>query len=89
MYALNALDIRRARAEDDGAIAALWRRAWASANPGTELTPLAHWLERVRTDFRPPCDTVLSLYDDNALAAFMVIDPLRGYVSQLFVDPLC
>lgn len=88
MYALYTLDIRRASQDDDRHIADLWRRSWASANGWADnIEPLAHWLDRVRTEFRAPKDVILSVDDSGQINAFMVIDPLRGYVVQLFVDP--
>ena len=88
MYELNTLSIRRATQDDESSIAALWCKSWASANAwATELAPADQWLERVRTEFRAPKDVVLSLDEQGEINGFMVIDPLRGYVDQLFIDP--
>lgn len=88
MYALNTLSVRRATLDDDKSIAALWRNAWTSANRwATEIAPVEHWLERVRAEFRAPKDVVLSLDEQGEVNGFMVIDLLRGYVDQLFIDP--
>ena len=88
MYALNTLATRRATPDDDMTVAALWRKSWASANSwATELAPMEVWFDRVRTEFRaPPKELILSLDEQGGINGFMVIDLLRGYVDQLFID---
>lgn len=75
------------RAAEQAALAALWRRAWASANPGVvALAPSAHWLARVRDEFGPPCE-VLVIDGERGIAAFMVLDVAAACVVQLFTEP--
>lgn len=71
---------------EDMAIAGIWRRAWAVAHPDVEaLEPIAHWLERVQSEFKSPTE-VLVLEREAQLLAFMAIHRANGYVAQLFVD---
>ncbi len=79
--------LRPATGTDAPMLAALWRRAWASANPlVAEVAPLAHWLERVHAEFCPPCLTLVGVHDGTA-TAFMVLDVEAAHLHQLFVDP--
>ncbi len=81
------LPLRPATEADAPALAALWRRAWASANPSVaEVAPLAHWLARVQAEFVLPC---LAMLDerDGAIVAFLVLDVEGAHLHQLFVDP--
>lgn len=79
--------LRPATRADAPALAALWRRAWASANPSVaELAPLAHWLERIHAEFGPPCLTLVGEHKATAVA-FMVLDRPAAQLHQLFVDP--
>ncbi|KRC28733.1 GNAT family N-acetyltransferase [Acidovorax sp. Root219] len=79
--------LRPATGSDAPLLAALWRRAWASANPlVAEVAPLTHWLERVHAEFCPPCLTLLGVHDGTA-TAFMVLDVEAAHLHQLFVDP--
>lgn len=79
--------LRPATGSDAPLLAALWRRAWASANPlVAEVAPLAHWLERVHAEFGPPCLTLVGVHDGTAVA-FMVLDVEAAHLHQLFVDP--
>ncbi|CAN7217721.1 GNAT family N-acetyltransferase [Acidovorax sp. LjRoot66] len=79
--------LRPATGTDAPMLAALWRRAWASANPlVAEVAPLAHWLERVHAEFGPPCLTLVGVHDGTAVA-FMVLDMEAAHLHQLFVDP--
>ncbi len=79
--------LRPATEADAPALAALWRRAWASANPSVaEVAPLAHWLARVQAEFDPPCLAQLG-ERDGAIAAFLVLDLEGAHLHQLFVDP--
>lgn len=76
----------RAGAERE-TVAALWRRAWASANPHVEkLEPHEHWLARVKAEFVPPCDVLVMEVEDN-VAAFMVLDLEAACLEQLFTEP--
>ena len=78
---------RQATSRDEFALARLWRRAWSSANPAVRVVaPLTHWQERVRAEFGPPCVTLI-LERDQSLLGFMVLDPARNYLHQLFVAP--
>lgn len=89
MYAPYTADLRRATPDDEKTVAALWRRAWSSANGSwaSQIDPLEIWQERVHNEFIAPKDVLLNLADGGEVSAFMVIDPLRGYVDQLFVEP--
>lgn len=79
--------LRPATEADAPALAALWRRAWASANPSVaEVAPLAHWLARVQAEFGPPCLTLVGEGDGTAVA-FLVLDVGAAHLHQLFVDP--
>lgn len=79
--------LRSATVVDAPALAALWRRAWASANPAVaELAPLAHWQERVQAEFGPPCLTLVGEWHGRAVA-FLVLDVGAGCLHQLFVEP--
>ncbi|WP_326541347.1 GNAT family N-acetyltransferase [Pseudorhodoferax sp.] len=75
-------------AQDDlPQVAALWRAAWASANPDVEqVAPQAHWLERALAEFGAPRQAWLA-WQDGRLAGFFVIDPAERYLAQLFVAP--
>ena len=78
---------RPSEISDDIEIAQLWRSAWMSANPTVaQVEPLAHWLARVRNEFRDLQVTLLLLNEDR-LAAFMAVDPEARYLHQLFVAP--
>lgn len=79
--------LRPATGADAPALAALWRRAWASANPSVaEVAPLAHWRERVDAEFGPPVLTLVGECGGTAVA-FMVLDVEAAHLYQLFVDP--
>lgn len=79
--------LRPATGADAPLLAALWRRAWASANPlVAEVAPLAHWRERVDAEFGPPCLTLVGERDATAVA-FLVLDMQAAHLHQLFVDP--
>ncbi|MES2613774.1 MAG: GNAT family N-acetyltransferase [Pseudomonadota bacterium] len=79
--------LRRATGADAPALAALWRGAWASANPSVaEVAPLAHWLVRVDAEFGPPCLTLVGERGGTAVG-FMVLDVEAAHLHQLFVDP--
>jgi putative acetyltransferase len=79
--------LRVATGTDTAPLAALWRRAWASANPSVvDVAPLAHWLERVQAEFGPPCWALVG-ERDGAIVAFMVLDVAGAHLHQLFVDP--
>lgn len=85
-----APSLRTAHEGDQPALAALWRAAWASANPQARtVEPPAHWLARVQAEFMPPAE-VLVLDAGEAggrVLAFMVIDAGASYLAQLFVEP--
>lgn len=67
------------------AIADLWRSSWASANPQvSSLAPMVHWLARIDAEFAPPAEVIV-VEEEGLLAGFVVIEPLRSYVAQLFV----
>ena len=89
MTLASSAQIRRCAAFDRGdsaALAGIWRRAWASANPdAAALEPIAHWHQRVQTEFGPPCEVPL-IERDGQVLAFMLLHPIRRYVAQLFVD---
>jgi len=71
---------------DAAQIAGLWRRAWISAHGDTAIVePIGHWLARVQAEFGPPSSVAL-LERDEHLLGFMVMQPARHYVAQLFVD---
>jgi len=79
--------LRPARTSEQAALAALWRAAWASANPqAVAIEPQAHWLARVQREFGPPSQ-VLVIDAGDRLLAFMVFDRQAGYLAQLFVEP--
>lgn len=79
--------LRPAVGADAPALAFLWRRAWASANPSVaEVAPLPHWLARVQAEFGPP-RLALAGERDGAIVAFMVLDVGGTHLHQLFVDP--
>ena len=80
--------LRVTQPNDYPAIAALWRLAWASANPqAPHLEPLEHWLTRVRAEFTPPSHTLVYETDTSDILAFMVLDVEDAYLHQLFVHP--
>ncbi|RZJ60844.1 MAG: GNAT family N-acetyltransferase [Acidovorax sp.] len=80
--------LRSAVGRDAPELARLWREAWRSANPGVlTVAPLAHWEDRARSEFGPPCTALLVERADEALLAFMVLDIPRGHLYQLFVAP--
>jgi len=69
------------------ALAGIWRRAWASAHRDARvLEPIAHWLARVNAEFKPPAELLVAEREDQLLA-FMLLQPSRRYVAQLYVDP--
>lgn len=79
--------VRPATAVDAPALAALWRRAWASANPSVAgVAPLAHWLTRVQAEFGPPCLTLVG-EQGGTTVAFLVLEMQASHLHQLFVDP--
>lgn len=81
------LALRPAGLHDAPAIARVWRRAWASANPQVaEVAPLAHWEARVRGEFGLPCVAQV-VEHKGQIAAFLVLDAEQAYLCQLFVDP--
>ncbi len=81
------LRLRDGAAEENMVLAGIWRRAWAASHPGAAtVEPIAHWLQRVRTEFVAPAEVVIAERDAQALA-FMVLHDRREYVAQLFVDP--
>lgn len=47
---------------------------------------MAHWEERVKAEFGPPCTTLLC-ERDQTLQAFLVLDLSRSYLHQFFVAP--
>ena len=84
-----ATTLRPATAQDLPVLARLWRRAWHSANPWVALAdvaPPAHWEARAHAEFGPPCLTWVAV-QGQAIAAFLVLDPGRAYLHQLFVSP--
>ena len=79
--------LRPMQAGDEVAVAALWRSAWASANPHTPtVQPPEHWLARVRAEFGPPCESAVALAAGE-IGAFMVIDAGRAWLEQLHTAP--
>jgi len=69
------------------ALAGIWRRAWASAHRDAQaLEPIAHWLARVNTEFKPPAELLVVEREDQLLA-FALLHTPRRYVAQLYVDP--
>lgn len=69
------------------AVAAVWRAAWASANPAAAVVaPLDHWLGRATAEFGAPQRTELAWQGD-LLAGFFVLDAARPYLAQLCVLP--
>lgn len=82
-----AWQMRAAKGSDGPAMAQVWRRAWASANPSvTEVAEPAHWEARVRDEFGEPC-VVRVAQCGRRLVAFLVLEPPQAYLHQLFVDP--
>lgn len=82
------LPLRPVGRDDAPALAALWRRAWASANPAVaEVAPLAHWQGRVQGEFFGPPRLTLVGELQGRVAAFLVLDVGAGYLHQLFVEP--
>lgn len=78
---------REGGAEENMALAGIWRRAWIAANrDAATVEPIAHWLQRVQAEFGPPADVVLAEREGQVLA-FMVLLGRRAYVAQLFVEP--
>ena len=68
-------------------MATLWRRSWGSANPSIQtLAPLAHWLGRVESEFKTPRQAYVFEWE-GAVAAFVVLEPSKFYLHQLFVAP--
>lgn len=79
--------MRVARSRDVPAIAALWRAAWASANPeATNVEPVEHWRARVLAEFGAPNECFVA-WRLQVRLAFLVIDPAHCYLHQLFVAP--
>ena len=79
--------LRAMASGDEGAVAALWRDAWAAANPQvTAVQPLEHWLARVRAEFGAPREAVVALVAGE-IGAFMVVDPGRAWLEQLHTAP--
>ena len=71
------LRLRDGAAEENMVLAGIWRRAWAASHPGTPvIEPIAHWLQRVRTEFVAPAEVVIAERDAQALA-FMVLHDRR------------
>lgn len=86
MKAGEPLPLRRSSPLDREALAALWRDAWASANPQIAcVAEPAHWLARIDAEFGPPCETFVLEAQGQPLA-FIVLQPWHAYVAQLFVD---
>lgn len=88
MNVARGLALRRAVPDEAQALAALWRRAWHSANPhvdARDLAPLAHWVNRVRQEFfgAAECWTPIG----SELRGFLVIEPSLRHVAQLQVEP--
>ena len=82
----SAAQIRVPVTEENALLAALWRRAWHSANPDIAAPePHAHWLARVQSEFAAPCE-VLAIESAGRLAGFMAFNRITAYVAQLFVD---
>ena len=80
--------LRPAQRQDAPRLARLWREAWHSANPAVAtVAPQAHWEDRVRAEFGPPCTALLAQCADEALLAFMVVDIPSRHLHQLFVAP--
>lgn len=81
------LKFRPAVDVDYEAVAVLWRRAWASANPDVpKLEPDQHWLTRAHAEFSSPNRTVLILLRDSVIG-FYVTQPDRGLLDQLHIEP--
>jgi putative acetyltransferase len=79
--------VRPATPQDRHRIGLIWRAAWASAQPDTgHVAPLAHWLERMDTEFLPPCE-VWVVEQAGVAVAFMAMDPGSQHVAQLFTTP--
>ena len=71
---------------ESAVLAGIWRRAWASAQPGSiALEPIAHWHRRVQREFGPPGELLLVERAGQTLG-FMLLQSARSYVAQLFVD---
>ena len=79
--------LRIARACDHLEIAALWRVAWASANPhAPSLAPLEHWLERAHQEFTASHEVWIREVN-GAACAFHVLHPPTQWLDQLHVHP--
>lgn len=81
------IQFRPAVAVDYGRVAALWRRAWSSANPAVQdVEPVEHWYARVITEFSSPNRTVLILFE-GAVVGFYVVQPEHNLLDQLHIEP--
>lgn len=81
--------LRRAVPDDTEAMPALWRRAWASANPQVpsgDVAPPAHWRARAHSECFGAAECWLA-DGDGGLRGFLVIEPARRYLAQLHVEP--
>ena len=80
--------LRFALEVDSPTIAAIWRDAWASANPHVDhLAPLEHWQARVLAEFAAPNQTFVYEAESREVLAFMVLNAGDAYLHQIFVHP--
>lgn len=78
--------VRRARAEEAGAIAGVWIRSRAAAAPA--IPPPVHTDDEIRSYFEAvvlPEREVWVAEDDGAVVALLVLDD--AWIDQLYVEP--
>jgi putative acetyltransferase len=79
--------LRSACSSDYPQIAALWRAAWATANPDVpSLAPLDHWLERAQKEFTTSHEVWIQ-EEHGSVCAFHAVHPYTRWLDQLHVHP--
>ena len=80
--------VRVAESRDRPFLLDLWVAAWRLTMPQIDFEARRGWLDRHLDDSIASGNiTLVAAFGDSAPAGFLMVDPGRGYVDQLAVDP--
>lgn len=79
--------IRDQTAADLNAIVELWIAAWTAGMPEIDFEARRDWFTRHLGQAQAAGARVLVATIDDAIVGFVLIDPAKGYLDQIAVDP--
>lgn len=79
--------IRDQASSDLDAIVELWIAAWTAGMPEIDFEARRDWFTRHLADSQAAGARMLVATIDDAIVGFVMIDPAKGYLDQIAVDP--